>query len=125
MGEQRLEQLRGQRRHAHHDPDGERNPRAPAHERDDDQQDAPEDVQRGLEQVQQGVRQVVHPRTAEQREVVQRDRVFHVRRRHQRGHDPGQRERERAQPGDEERPGRARRVREPRCWVSHVMIPKG
>ena len=44
----------------------------------------------------------------EQREVVQRDRVFDVRRGHERGHDPGQRERERAQRGDPQGPGGGR-----------------
>ena len=108
MGEQRLERLRGQGCQPQHEPDRERDLWAPTPERNGYQQGTPEDVQRGVEQVQQGIRQVVHPWAAEQGEVVQRHRIFHVRRRHQRRHGPGQREREDTQPGDAQRPGRAR-----------------
>ena len=117
MGEQRLEHLGAQGRQRHHDRDRQRDPRAFAGERDEDERDAPDREQQRVEQVQQEVRDCVHPRSFQKREVAQRDRIPHVRRRHELGDDPHERHRQHAQAGDPQRARRpgAGRGRRPRA----------
>ncbi len=94
-----------ERRERHHRCRRERDARALARDRQGHERGTPEHELQRVEQVQQEVRGPVHPWPAEQREVVQRDRVLELDSRYQLGDDPDQRQRQEAQAGQPERPG--------------------